>query len=206
MPDRLFVVTMNMHGVDHENFGSNEETRRTVTQETILSYPNQGLSVLEFIHGWGGECRFELRLTATLLGDKTIRVQGNALLYEGISEGTTELDGHREVSFIVPKGKPAFHNFRVSNDNEGDDFVDVQLACTNSLYDKPPYCRWRSPWAASALLFTSSGKHRRTMSKDRTTRPTGGSIRHGQAAGFRPAKVIGCVDRLSWFAPLVRAA
>ena len=104
MPDRLFVVTMNMHGVDHENFGSNEETRRTVTQETILSYPNQGLSVLEFIHGWGGECRFELRLTATLLGDKTIRVQGNALLYEGISEGTTELDGHREVSFIVPKG------------------------------------------------------------------------------------------------------
>ena len=30
--------------------------------------------------------------------------------------------------------------------------------------------------------------------------------RHGQAAGFRPAKVFSFVDRLSWFAPLVRAA
>ncbi len=134
MPDRRLVVTMNMHGVDHENFARNEETRRTETRETILSNPNQSLSVLEFIHGWGGECRFELRLTATLLGDSTVRVQGIALLYEGTSEGTSDLDGRREINFIVPtRGQPAFHNFRVANDDEGDDYVDVQLACTNSL-------------------------------------------------------------------------
>lgn len=33
-----------------------------------------------------------------------------------------------------------------------------------------------------------------------------GSSRHGQAAGFRRAKVIAFVGGLSYFAPLVRAA
>ena len=37
-------------------------------------------------------------------------------------------------------------------------------------------------------------------------RPTSGSSRHGQAAGFRCAKVFGFVDRLPSFAPLGRAA
>ncbi|BDA71872.1 hypothetical protein CAL7716_060380 [Calothrix sp. PCC 7716] len=133
MAERRLVVTMNMHGVDHETFGRNEETRKTEVKETILSNPNQSLNVLEFIHGWGGECRLELRLTGTLLDDNTIRVQGNALLFEGVSEGTGDLDGQRDISFIVPRGGVvALQNFRVNNDDEGDDFADVQLACTNS--------------------------------------------------------------------------
>ena len=37
-------------------------------------------------------------------------------------------------------------------------------------------------------------------------RPTSDSSRHGQAAGFRRAKVFGFVDRLSLLALLVRAA
>ncbi len=133
MSDRRLVITMNMHGVDHETFGSNEETRRTEVRETILSNPNQAMNVLEFIHGWGGECRLELRLTGTLLSNNTIRVEGKALLFEGTSEGTRDLDGQRDISFVVPKGGVvALHNFRVNNDDEGDDFADVQLACTNS--------------------------------------------------------------------------
>jgi hypothetical protein len=35
MSDRRLVITMNVHGVDHETFGSNEETRRTEVRETI---------------------------------------------------------------------------------------------------------------------------------------------------------------------------
>ena len=136
MSTRRLVITMNMHGVDHETFGSNEETRRTEVRETILSNPNQPMNVLEFFHGWGGECRLELRLTGTLLTDDTIRVQGNALLFEGTSEGTGDLDGQRDISFLVPKGGVvATHNFRVSNDDEGDDFADVQLTCTNSFFE-----------------------------------------------------------------------
>lgn len=133
MADRRLVVTMNMHGVDHETFGRNEETRRTEVRETILSNPNQPLNILEFIHGWGGECRFELRLTGQLLTDNSVLIQGRGLLFEGTSEGTGDLDGERAVSFVVPKGGVvASHNFRVNNDDEGDDFVDVQLVATNS--------------------------------------------------------------------------
>jgi hypothetical protein len=133
MADRRLVVTMNMHGVDHETFGRNEETRRTEVRETILSNPNQALNVLEFIHGWGGECRFELRLTGQLLTDNTVLIQGRGQLYEGTSEGTGDLDGERAVSFVVPKGGVvASHSFRVPNDDEGDDYVDVQLVATNS--------------------------------------------------------------------------
>jgi hypothetical protein len=136
MSDRRLVITMNMHGVDHETFGSNEETRRTEVRETILSNPNQAMNVLEFIHGWGGECRLELRLNATLLTDNTIRVQGNALLFEGTSEGTGDLDGQRDISFIVPKGGVVVQqNFRVNNDDEGDDFADVQLTCVNTIIE-----------------------------------------------------------------------
>jgi hypothetical protein len=136
MADRRLVITMNMHGVDHETFGSNEETRRTEVRETILSNPNQPLNVLEFIHGWGGECRLELRLTGMLLMDNTILVQGKALLFEGTSEGTEDLDGQRDISFVVPRGGVvASHRFRVNNDDEGGDFADVQLVATNSLLD-----------------------------------------------------------------------
>ena len=136
MSDRRLVVTMNMRGVDDETFGRNEETRRTEVRETILSNPNQAMNVLEFTHGWGGECRLELRLTGTLLTDNTIRVQGNALLFEGVSEGTRDLDGQRDISFLVPKGGViAQQNFRVNNDDEGDDFAEVQLTCTNSVFE-----------------------------------------------------------------------
>lgn len=136
MSDRRLTITMNMHGVDHETFGSNEETRRTEVRETILSNPNQAMNVLEFIHGWGGECRLELRLNATLLTDNTIRVQGSALLFEGTSEGTDDLDGQRDISFLVPKGGVIVQeNFRVNNDDEGDDFADVQLTCVNTIIE-----------------------------------------------------------------------
>jgi hypothetical protein len=136
MPDRRLVITMNMHGVDHETFGSNESTRRIEVRETILSNTDQAMNVLEFFHGWGGECRLELRLTGTLLNDNTIRVQGTALLFEGTSEGSGDLDGRRDISFLVPtSGVVEQHNFRVNNDNEGGDFVDVQLTCTNSVVE-----------------------------------------------------------------------
>jgi hypothetical protein len=63
-------------------------------------------------------------------------VQGKALLFEGTSEGTGDLDGQRDISFIVPRGGVvSSHSFRVNNDDEGDDFADVQLVATNSSLD-----------------------------------------------------------------------
>ena len=51
----------------------------------------------------------------------------------------------------------------------------------------------------------SEGKTEKTKEKTEEG-PTSGSSRHGQVAGFRFAKVFGFIDRLSLFAPLVRAA
>jgi hypothetical protein len=36
---------------------------------------------------------------------------------------------------LVPRGKTAFHNERVNNDNEGGDYADYKLTFTNTIVE-----------------------------------------------------------------------
>jgi len=58
----------------------------------------------------------------------------------------------------------------------------------------------------SRLVGSRNVRQQAMTQKTEDECPTSGSSRPGQAAGFRPAKVFGCVERLSWFGPLVRSA
>jgi hypothetical protein len=131
---RRLTVSASIEGVDDETFGSNEYGRVSQVRETILadSVPQ---NVLSLECRWGGECRVELNLVAQVLDNKDVRITGTAKLFEGTSESTKDLDGQRDFVVLVPRGKTAFHNETVKNDDEGGDYADYKLTFTNTIVE-----------------------------------------------------------------------
>ena len=131
---RRVTVSATIDGLDHETFGSDERGHAEFTRETILNSA-QPQNVMDMRCMWGGECRVELRLTGQMLDDNGVRVQGEALLFEGTSEGTGDLDGRRDFTFIVPRGRTVSNHQRVNNDDEGDDFADIRMTVSNAIVE-----------------------------------------------------------------------
>lgn len=125
-------------GVDDETFGANETTHVERTVDTVVN-SDQPISVMSVRHGWGGECRVELELTARLIGTGTVQIEGVAKLFEGTSEDTTDLEEQKGISFIVPKGGiPAHQTIVVSNSGfGGGDSATIKCSLTNSLIEDP---------------------------------------------------------------------
>ena len=131
---RRLTVSGSISGVDDETFGSNEYGKASLTRETILSN-SQPQNVLDMECRWGGECRVELTLIGQALDNGDVRVSGTAKLFEGTSEGTSDLDGQREFVVLVPRGKNTSHSVNVKNDNEGGDYADIALTFNNSIVE-----------------------------------------------------------------------
>ncbi|HAJ59568.1 MAG TPA: hypothetical protein DCP31_10080 [Cyanobacteria bacterium UBA8543] len=131
---RRLTASAKIFGVDDETFGSNEYGRAEFTRETILGN-SQPQNVLNMECRWGGECRVELSLIGQVMDNSDIRVTGTALLYEGTSESTGDLDGRIDFNSLVPRGKTTSTTQRVSNTDEGGDYADITITFNNSIVE-----------------------------------------------------------------------
>ncbi len=131
---RRVTVSATINGVDHETFGANEFGRAEFTRETILG-DAQPQNVMRMQCRWGGECRVELDLTGQMMDNGDVRVTGFALLFEGISDDTNDLDGRTDFTLLVPRGKTVSNNQRVDNQDEGGDFATIDMTVNNSIVE-----------------------------------------------------------------------
>lgn len=131
---RRLTASSKIFGVDDETFGSNEYGHAEFTRETILAN-SQPQNVMHMECRWGGECRVELDLTGQVMDNKDIRVTGVALLYEGTSENTRDLDGRTDFSLLVPRGKTTSTFQKVNNSDEGGDYAEISITFNNAIVE-----------------------------------------------------------------------
>ncbi|AFZ23093.1 hypothetical protein Cylst_0766 [Cylindrospermum stagnale PCC 7417] len=130
---RRVIINTNAYGVDDKNIVANQTISRSTTQTLILNNTDV-VKLSPFVIGWGGECRFELKLALQVLSDKTqVRLFGEALLFEGTSEKTSDLDGKLVIDEIIPSTKTGNIKIqkRVNNTDEGGDYVDFNFVVDN---------------------------------------------------------------------------
>jgi hypothetical protein len=86
---------------------------------------------------WGGECRVEIRLNAKVVSGNMVQIEGNAKLFEGTSESTTDKEDEQVISFTVPRGGVAAHHGIQLRNSEtgGGDHAEISLSFTNSLVE-----------------------------------------------------------------------
>jgi hypothetical protein len=131
---RIVNTTAVINGTDHETFGSNEHGSASMTTERVLNNAD-GHDLVFMICKWGGECRVELTLNGHRNNDDSVQVDGRALLYEGTSEGTSDLDGELGFSLVVPRGQTLTDTRRVTNLDEGSDFADITMTFVNRVFE-----------------------------------------------------------------------
>jgi hypothetical protein len=131
---RRITASATIDGVDDEWFGSNEFGHAEFTRETILD-SSQPQNVIQMDCRWGGECRVELILTGQMLDNGDVRITGEAKLFEGTDESTTDLDGTTNFVFLVPRGKTVSNQQRVDNTDEGGDYATVKMTVNNSIIE-----------------------------------------------------------------------
>lgn len=128
---RKLNISGHMKLQDYENFGPNEVKTKPFAKTSTLD-DDQLEELIEIVEGVGGEVRGELIINAQLLSGSRIRVWIDIWLFEGTSEGTSDLDGERHSNFIVRAGATVSKTYMVYNTAEGDDdFVRVVLTCKN---------------------------------------------------------------------------
>lgn len=131
---RRVTVSATINGVDDETFGSNEFGHAQFTRETILG-DAQPQNVMQMQCRWGGECRVELKLTGQQLDGGDVRIVGEVMLFEGTSEGTSDLDGRSDFTFLVPRGRTVSNSQRVDNTDEGGDYATIDLTVNNAIVE-----------------------------------------------------------------------
>ena len=116
--------------VDDETFGANE--RRTVNNSDVFILDNsRRTNSMFFVGKCGGELRIELSVEVRQLDSGAITVSGRALLFEGTSEETHDLDGQRSFNQTINANTSGDVNFRVNNTDEGGDFADIAMHFVN---------------------------------------------------------------------------
>lgn len=135
---RLLEGSVDINGEDDEWFSSNEKVSRRYPLSGVFLSINQPSVTLDipFVR-WGGECRVEVVLIARLVEDGQIRIEGNAKLFEGVSEDTQDLEEEKVVNFLVPRTTksnplPAFYTVELNNTEiGGGDKARIDLSLTN---------------------------------------------------------------------------
>lgn len=149
------------HGVrmditDDETFGSDEHAHVTRGGTLVLDASRPELTDLT-IGKCGGEVRVELRVTYRQAAGGAVNVAGRALLYEGTSENTTDLDGRASFDGTVPSGASRGFNVRVRNTDEGGDFADIRVDVNNlALNENDPCPNIDAKAAALGAGFTGN--------------------------------------------------
>ena len=133
---RRLAGTVIIDGTDDEFWPQSDETVHRVFNVQMMLDDGQPASAIDIPDvRWGGECRVEVRLTARVVSGNTVQIEGNAKLFEGTSENTTDKEDEQVVSFTVPKGGvAAHHGIQLRNTGTGGgDHAEISLSFTNSL-------------------------------------------------------------------------
>jgi hypothetical protein len=140
---RRLAATVIIDGTDDENWPESDEHTHRVFNITMILNPDQPAQALDIPDvRWGGECRVEVRLTARALADGKVQVEGNAKLFEGTSEDTTDLEDEKVVSVTVLRTtasnpNPTHHSIQLKNSGfGGGDHAQIGLSFTNSLIEE----------------------------------------------------------------------
>lgn len=135
---RILAGSVTIDGTDDENWPeSDEEVHRVFAVEAVLDegQPAQAFDIPDV--RWGGECRVELRITARAVDNGTVQVEGQARLFEGDSEDSSDLEEEQTVTMTVPRGgRPAHLRVQLSNSGlGGGDHAEIGLSFTNSVLE-----------------------------------------------------------------------
>ena len=129
---RRVTGLIDVHGIDDETFGPDEEIRVSRTLQFVLD-DNRPVTTWQMNDvRWGDECRVEADGTATRMADGGVQLEVEVRLYEGETEGTRDLDGTRTLTFLVPAdGSPTNETIVVRNDDEGGDRATLTFRLAN---------------------------------------------------------------------------
>ena len=135
---RRLAGTVIVNGTDEELWPQSDEHVSRVFNIVMILDAGQPASAMDISDvRWGGECRVELRITARVVDNNAVQIEGNAKLFEGTSENTDDLEDETVVSFTVSKGGvPAHHNIQLRNSGSGGgDHAEIGLSFTNSIVE-----------------------------------------------------------------------
>lgn len=117
--------------LDYETFGSNES--KTVEDRNIFTLDDaRNTKSINFTGKCGGEIRVELSVLVKQTANGSLDVSGKALLFEGTSENTNDLDGQKTFSKVIAPNTTDRISFRVNNTDEGDDYADIYMEFINT--------------------------------------------------------------------------
>jgi hypothetical protein len=127
-----------INGTDDEWWPFSDEHGDSFQQITRVLQPNQSpVQIHVDPLKWGGECRVELDLFASVNQQNQIHVTGEARLFEGVTENTDDLEDTQSFAFDVGPGipglnQPATYNLSLFN-NElfGGDSASIDLSFFN---------------------------------------------------------------------------
>jgi hypothetical protein len=132
---RRIDIIVNADGMDFEDIGENERGFLNTTQTTFLEEGVSNAPILNAKFGFGGECRGEIALFGAI-NNSGLFAHGEAFLFEGTSEDTSDLDGRETINFNVNKGDTIQHSTTVRNTDEGSqDRVTWNLIVTNRIVE-----------------------------------------------------------------------
>ena len=132
---RRLVAKALIEGIDQDLFWE-EFGQASFWQITIFSQP-EPQKILEMECRWGGECRVELQLTGRLQPDESVQISGEAKLFEGSSEDTTDLDGQIQFTEIVAPDETISSHRTVRNTEEGRaDRAHITLKLSNVAHER----------------------------------------------------------------------
>ncbi len=181
--------SVRMDITDDETF-SDEHARIDRAGTLVLEASRPELTDLT-IGKCGGEVRMELRVTYRQAAGGAVGVSGRALLYEGTSENTNDLDGLANFDGTVASGAAREFRVRVRNTDEGGDSADIRVNVNNlALGENDPCPNIDAKAAALGAGFTGSavsgceavrGGHRRRFQNADVyySPPTGAHEIHG---------------------------
>lgn len=138
---RHITGNIKIHAKDDESIGKDEFLNVDLPIDKILNENEAAKPIVDGAFKWGGECRLEVKLLAQVTQGGVISVFGDALLFEGTSENTSDLDGRRSINFSVPKTtqsnpNPAKNFTQVNNDDEGGDYAQINLTLRNFIVEE----------------------------------------------------------------------
>ena len=134
---RQLAGTITVDGIDHETVGKNDTIHCVFPINLQLNKEKPEVDLKIRHVKWGGECRVECDLKASLLANNRICITGTIKLFEGEREDTNDLEDTKKVDIeIVRGGKLVQETITVLNPGfSGSDKGTVSFALTNAIIE-----------------------------------------------------------------------
>ena len=134
---RRIVGLIVIDGTDDE-FGRDEYIHREYRRERILDTRNPSSDIEIPDVRWGGECRVEVDIVASLANGGEVDIKATGRLYEGTTPDTEDLEDEKTIDFTIPRGGHPIHRSIYLRNTEpwGGDHATIRFSFTNSLVEE----------------------------------------------------------------------